>query len=89
MVNNFFPCPSTELLQDAFVGRQLKDVPAPAAILDRAIIKDNCNQMLRACQLLGVQFRPHIKTHKVQVLAFQVHVVVLRCDVTIQFYFAR
>ena len=69
-VNNFFPCPSQAILHDAFVGKHLGDVPTPAAILDQAIIKDNCNQMLRACQSLGVKFRPHVKTHKVDCLTF-------------------
>ena len=87
--NSLFPCPSKESLQDAFVGKHLQDVPAPAAILDRAVIKDNCNQMLRACQLLGVQFRPHVKTHKVHVLAFHVGIVLLRSIFNIQSPFER
>ena len=64
-VKELFPCPSKAFLQNVFVGKHLCDVPAPAAILDRAIVESNCNQMLNACQLLEIAFRPHIKTHKV------------------------
>ncbi len=64
-INELFPCPSKAFLQNVFVGKHLSDVSVPAAVLDRVIVKDNCNQMLKACRLLGVQFRPHIKTHKV------------------------
>jgi hypothetical protein len=70
-MNDFFPCPSKALLRGAFVGKHLRDVPAPAAILDRAIVKDNCDRMLKACQSLGVAFRPHVKTHKVLLRAIQ------------------
>lgn len=69
-MDDFFPCPSKALLRGAFVGKHLRDVPAPAAILDRAIVKDNCDRMLKACQSLGVAFRPHVKTHKVLLRAF-------------------
>ena len=69
-INDFFPCPSKASLQDAFVGKNLRDVPSPAAVLDQAIIKGNCTQMLKACESLGVNFRPHVKTHKVDFPAF-------------------
>lgn len=68
-MNDFFPCPSKAFLRDAFLGKHLRDVPAPAAILDRAIVKDHCDRMLEACQTLGVAFRPHVKTHKVHLRA--------------------
>lgn len=63
---DLFPCPSKETLETIFVGKKLSDVPTPAAILDRAIVRRNCNQMLDACNTLQVGFRPHIKTTKVQ-----------------------
>ena len=58
-----FPCPSKASMQDAFVGMHLNDVPTPAAVLDRAILRRNCAQMLEACEELGVKFRAHVKTH--------------------------
>ena len=58
-----FPCPSKASLQDAFVGMHLNDVPTPAAVLDRAVVRRNCAQMLQACEGLGVKFRAHVKTH--------------------------
>ncbi|MCJ1474132.1 hypothetical protein MMC13_002790 [Lambiella insularis] len=64
---------SRETLTSMFVGSQLNQIPAPAAVLDRAIIQRNCAQMLRCCDALSVMFRPHIKTHKtVEVTKLQV-----------------
>ena len=63
-----FPCVSKEELGKAFIGKRLGDVPTPAAVLDRAVVERNCRQMLEACQALDVDFRPHVKTHKVQAL---------------------
>lgn len=54
-----------EAMKAQLVGKQLSQVPTPAAVLDRAVIKRNCSQMLEACDILNVLFRPHIKTHKV------------------------
>ena len=63
-----FPCASKEQLAKAFIGKRLGDVPTPAAVLDRAVVERNCRQMLEACQALDVDFRPHVKTHKVRAL---------------------
>ena len=62
----FYPRPSLDTLKQAFVGKQLGQAPTPAAIVDRAVVVRNCSQMLKACQTLGVQFRAHVKTHKVK-----------------------
>ncbi|KAL8967204.1 MAG: hypothetical protein Q9183_003026 [Haloplaca sp. 2 TL-2023] len=70
---DFYPSPSVEELRKAFVGKQLHDVPLPAAVVDRAIVRRNCAQMLEACAALGVPFRPHVKTHKtIEVTQLQV-----------------
>ena len=61
-----YPVPSKAQLQAHFVGKGLEDAPTPAAVLDRAIVNRNCVQMLEACEALNVQFRPHVKTHKVK-----------------------
>lgn len=52
-------------LREQFVGKNIRDVPAPAAILDVSAVKRNCQQMLDSCQRLGFKFRAHVKTHKV------------------------
>jgi D-serine ammonia-lyase len=46
------------------VGKNLRDLPCPAAILDIAKVKRNCKQMLDAVTHLGLSFRAHVKTHK-------------------------
>lgn len=61
---SLLPLPSHAALREALVGKNLKDVPTPAAVLDRAVVQRNCTQMLKACEALQVGFRPHIKTHK-------------------------
>lgn len=66
MPNHFDPSPSEPALRNLYVGKSLGQVNAPAAILDRAIVKRNCGQMLDACRSLRVGFRAHVKTHKVQ-----------------------
>ena len=63
-----YPRPFLDTLKQAFVGKNLGHAPTPAAIVDRAVVVRNCSQMLRACQTLGVQFRAHVKTHKVKML---------------------
>ncbi len=60
------PKPSGTKLIDEFVGKRLQDVPTPAAVVDRAVVRRNCDSMLRACEALQLDFRPHVKTHKVK-----------------------
>ncbi|KAL8751845.1 MAG: hypothetical protein Q9199_006146 [Rusavskia elegans] len=60
-------------LHEAFVGKKLHDISVPAAVVDRAIVRRNCLQMLQACDALDVDFRPHVKTHKtIEVARLQV-----------------
>lgn len=51
--------------RDNAIGCKLHDIESPAAILDLAIVKKNCQEMLNQCRNLGFSFRAHIKTHKV------------------------
>lgn len=60
-----YPLSSQASLAAQYVGQRLEDLPTPAVILDRAIIRRNCNAMLQVCSELGVGFRPHVKSHKV------------------------
>jgi D-serine deaminase-like pyridoxal phosphate-dependent protein len=57
--------PSEEALREFYIGKDLNDAPKPCAVLDAAIIKRHCAQMLRAMKALNVAFRAHVKTHKV------------------------
>ena len=62
----FRSSPSREALRSAFVGKSLLDdgISTPCAVVDRAIVRSNCNIMLSATQALGIPFRAHVKTHK-------------------------
>ncbi|KAI9864951.1 MAG: hypothetical protein M1830_006071, partial [Pleopsidium flavum] len=59
-----YPAASEAALKNQYVGRKLSDIPTPAAVIDRAVARKNCDQMLKATRTLGVGFRPHVKTHK-------------------------
>jgi hypothetical protein len=60
-----YPLSRKEELIKRYVGKSLKDVPTPAAVLDLSKLKNNCNRMLEACDQLDFGWRAHIKTHKV------------------------
>lgn len=55
-----------EALRARFVGKQLSEVPTPSVILDLRQVAVNCARMLEAADNLGLQWRAHIKTHKVK-----------------------
>lgn len=52
-------------LQQFYIGQDITTVPKPAAILDVAIIRRHCHDMLQTISQLHVGFRAHIKSHKV------------------------
>ncbi|EEP78757.1 predicted protein [Uncinocarpus reesii 1704] len=60
----FYPNASPNDLQTQYVGRFLQDIDGPAAIIDVAVARQNCQIMLDAADKLGVLFRSHVKTHK-------------------------
>ena len=64
------PVPSTSPLKESLIGRSLRDIATPAAVLDRAAVARNCKGMLQACKELGVEFRSHVKSHKVVIFLF-------------------
>ncbi|KAL4888727.1 putative serine dehydratase domain-containing protein [Aspergillus ambiguus] len=67
------PLPSEDDLKRFYVGKDIGDVPKPAAVLDLAIVKRHCEAMLEAVKRLNVGFRAHVKTHKtLQVASLQV-----------------
>ena len=47
------------------IGRNLKDVPCPSVILDRATVEKNCQRMVSLCNSLGILTRPDFQWHKV------------------------
>lgn len=60
----FPPSPKDELTR-LFVGKSIRDVPTPAAVMDVAVARQNCDRMLVACKSLQLSWRAHVKTHKV------------------------
>lgn len=56
---------SQQELRNAYVGKDVSDVPKPAIVLDQAIIRRHCKDMLRTVKALDVGFRAHVKSHKV------------------------
>src|SRR5579875_1486712 len=64
------PCSptSSSALKAWYVGKSLADLPVPAAVIDRAKAWRNCEAMLRTVQRLNLDFRAHVKTHKVHAI---------------------
>ncbi|KAH0493170.1 hypothetical protein TgHK011_008089 [Trichoderma gracile] len=60
----FYPPSPREALIKAFVGKSLREVPTPAAVLNVAAARRNCGRMLEAVGRLGLGWRAHVKTHK-------------------------
>ncbi|KAI1611488.1 putative serine dehydratase domain-containing protein [Exophiala viscosa] len=59
-----FPLSPRDDLIQSYQGQSLHDVPVPAAVIDVAKVKANCQAMLDAVEQLDVSFRAHVKTHK-------------------------
>ncbi|XP_049792144.1 uncharacterized protein LOC126199335 isoform X3 [Schistocerca nitens] len=53
-------------LAKSCVGKRLSDVPTPAFLVDKQIVLNNCQNMLKKCAELGIKLRPHVKTHKTE-----------------------
>ncbi len=60
-----YPAVPEAALKSQYLGTNIQDLPTPAAIIDRAVATSNCADMLQAARTLGLEFRPHVKTHKV------------------------
>lgn len=60
-----YPHATKEELVKQYVGKSLKEVPTPSAVLDLSKLKSNCDRMLEAVDTLDLGWRAHIKTHKV------------------------
>ena len=59
------PVASKKELCQFYCGKDVSQVPKPAVVLDVAKARRHCASMLRAVKTLGVDFRAHVKTHKV------------------------
>lgn len=70
---SLYPVASHVDLKALYVGQDLKNVEGPAAVIDVAVVRRNCQLMLDAAKSLGLGFRAHVKTHKtVELARFQV-----------------
>jgi D-serine deaminase-like pyridoxal phosphate-dependent protein len=60
-----YPKPSEEGLKLQYVGKKLSELPTPAAVIDVAAVRRNCDAMLAAIEDISMlDFRAHVKTHK-------------------------
>lgn len=62
----FYPTSPKEALVKEFVGKSIADVPTPAAVMNVAAARRNCERMLEAVKKLDLGWRAHVKTHKVR-----------------------
>ncbi|KAI5283164.1 hypothetical protein KEM54_002350 [Ascosphaera aggregata] len=60
-----YPNADSEDLRRQYVGRFLHEIEGPAAVIDVAVARRNCELMLNTAASLGVDFRSHVKSHKV------------------------
>ncbi|RFU76930.1 alanine racemase domain-containing [Trichoderma arundinaceum] len=60
----FYPTSPKEALVKEFVGKSIRDVPTPAAVMNVAAARRNCERMLEAVKKLDLGWRAHVKTHK-------------------------
>ncbi|KPM42914.1 hypothetical protein AK830_g3604 [Neonectria ditissima] len=58
------PSPQVDALRQAYIGKNISQLPKPAVVLDRDKIQRHCQSLLHAVDVLGVDFRAHVKTHK-------------------------
>ncbi|KAH8547691.1 hypothetical protein BGW37DRAFT_531879 [Umbelopsis sp. PMI_123] len=59
-----FSVPSKEFLVKQYVGKKLKEVRTPRLVVDRAVVKRNCEHVAAVAAKSGKKIRVHIKTHK-------------------------
>ncbi|KAG4077570.1 hypothetical protein HA402_002997 [Bradysia odoriphaga] len=59
-----FSLPSKEYLVKQFVGKKLHEVRTPRMIVDRSVVKRNCERLAAISEKSGRKIRVHIKTHK-------------------------
>lgn len=62
---HLYPSPPRQVLAELYLGKCLGDVPTPAAVINIAAVRRNCERMLQTCDQLDLGWRAHVKTHKV------------------------
>lgn len=78
---------TSQILQTAgdfrqhYVGKHITQLPKPALVLDKAKMHRHCKSLLDAVEYLGVDFRAHVKTHKVVTVALFLIFQTLRADI--------
>ena len=56
---------SSDGAESDVIGRDIHDVAKPAVLLDKAKMQRHCQTLRAATERLGVDFRFHVKSHKV------------------------
>lgn len=51
-------------MSEAALPATVADVPTPCLLVDIDKVKRNCKRMTDTARNMGVQLRPHVKTHK-------------------------
>lgn len=57
-----------EISPASFIGRPASDLPTPSLILSKPVLEKNTQRLLQDVKDLGIAFRPHVKTLKVNSL---------------------
>ncbi|KAK5995341.1 D-serine dehydratase [Cladobotryum mycophilum] len=69
----FYPTSPKEALLQEYAGKSIRDVPTPAAVINVAAVRRNCERMLQTVKDLNLGWRAHVKTHKtIEVTRLQV-----------------
>ena len=62
---------SSEIAQDAgsWLSADLSQIPTPALVLDAAKVRENIERLAKYAASVGINIRPHTKTHKSRFLS--------------------
>ena len=50
----------------SYIGHPVSELPTPALVLSKPVLERNTQILLEDVKRLGIKFRPHVKTLKVQ-----------------------
>ncbi|KAG6262538.1 hypothetical protein E4U49_003033 [Claviceps purpurea] len=72
-LNHLYPSSPRHVLAELYLGKSLREIPTPAAVINVAAVRRNCERMLQTCDRLDLGWRAHVKTHKtVEITQLQV-----------------
>lgn len=60
-------------LKNSMVGKKLSELRTPSLVIDKAILKRNCQQLGKIRTELNTNIRIHVKTHKVNLLLYYIN----------------